>query len=78
MQHAIWQELKPYVLQISEAAFENRQKLTHQLIRSKFHLITLRSKPSFLMRGIWIAKDSLKNYPFPKTILSFFSRKKYF
>lgn len=75
---SIWQQLEPYVRESTDIEFENRQKLTHQLIRSKFHLIALNAKPSFLIQGIWIDKDSLKKYPFPKTILSFFSRKKYF
>ncbi|KAA5537181.1 A/G-specific adenine glycosylase [Taibaiella lutea] len=75
---SIWQQLKPYIQQNIDIEFENRQKLTHQLIRSKFHLILLKARPSFLTQGIWVEKDSLKNYPFPKTILSFLSRKKYF
>lgn len=74
----LWRQLQPYVLGSTDIEFENRQKLTHQLIRSKFHLINLIDKPSFLMQGIWVKKDSLKKYPFPKTILSFLSRKKYF
>jgi A/G-specific adenine glycosylase len=64
--------------EISETAFENKQMLTHQLIRSTFHLIELYSKPEKGLPGIWIRKDLLKNYPFPKTILSFLNRKKYF
>jgi len=75
---AIWHELQPYVHESTDLEFENRQKLTHQLIRSRFHLIHLHTKPMFLTGGLWTAKDSLKKYPFPKTILSFLSRKKYF
>jgi A/G-specific adenine glycosylase len=73
-----WQQLKPYVQKNVDVEFESKQKLTHQLIRSKFHLIILDAKPSFLMQGIWVTKDSLKKYPFPKTIVSFLSIKKYF
>jgi A/G-specific adenine glycosylase len=77
-QTEIWQQLQSFIQESRDIEFENKQKLTHQLIRSKFHLVHLHSKPSFLIQGIWVKKESLKNYPFPKTILSFLSRKKYF
>lgn len=74
----IWQQLNTFIQEARDMEFENRQKLTHQLIRSKFHLVHLHSKPPFLTGGVWVDKDSIKKYPFPKTILSFLSRKKYF
>lgn len=77
-QSEIWQQLQSLIQESRNIEFENRQKLTHQLIRSKFHLVRLHSKPSFLIQGVWVNKDSIKKYPFPKTILSFLSRKKYF
>ena len=73
-----WEQLHKNVNEVQSATFENKQKLTHQLIKSTFHLIQLHSKPENLLHGIWVQKDLLKNYPFPKTILSFLNRKKYF
>ena len=73
-----WQQLYKYVKNTDDLDFESRQKLTHQLIKSKFHLIHLHTKPTYKMQGIWVQKDLLKKYPFPKTILSFLNRKKYF
>ena len=58
--------------------FSNRQRLTHQLIISDFYLFTLKKKPGNLKKGLWIKSSLLKNYAFPKTILSFFNRKNYF
>jgi len=75
---AIWQELLPLVKKVKEDEFESSQKLTHQLIRSRFHSVCLHARPNALQGGIWVKKDLLKNYPFPKTILSFLNRKKYF
>jgi A/G-specific adenine glycosylase len=75
---ATWESLLPFVKDRVDSDFENRQKLTHQLIKSTFHLIRLHTKPDSLLQGIWVKKDLLKNYPFPKTILSFLNRKKYF
>lgn len=73
-----WQELLPYVATMEEEAFKNRQRLTHQLIISDFYLVKLSAKPSHLQGGIWAKTDELKKYAFPKTILSFLKRKKYF
>jgi A/G-specific adenine glycosylase len=74
----LWERLHGNVNEVQSVLFENKQKLTHQLIRSTFHLIRLHSKPEKELPGIWIQKDLLKKYPFPKTILSFLNRKKYF
>lgn len=68
---------------IAEAAlpqplFSNRQRLTHQLIISDFYLLTLKKKPADPGNGIWVKAALLKNYAFPKTILSFLNRKNYF
>lgn len=73
-----WAALHPYHPEGTESIFQNRQRLTHQLIVSDFYLIPLDKKPGHLTAGIWVPKDRLKNYAFPKTILSFFNRKKYF
>lgn len=73
-----WNQLQPYIAQAGECVFSNRQRLTHQLIISEFYLISLNAKPPHLEQGIWVKKDYIKKYAFPKTILSFFNRKKYF
>lgn len=74
----LWQKIKPQIEKQTENEFRNRQKLTHQLIISTFHIIYLKQKPAGLNGGIWAKTDSLKNYAFPRTILSFLNRKKYF
>jgi A/G-specific adenine glycosylase len=53
------------------------QKLTHQIIESRFFNIHSDKRPS-LADGIWVEMGRLKEYPFPKTLLSFFEKKKYF
>ncbi len=58
--------------------FSNRQRLTHQLILSDFYLVRLDQKPEMAGEGLWVPQALLKNYAFPKTILSFFNRKNYF
>ena len=73
-----WKALQRYHPDTAESVFRNRQRLTHQLVVSDFYLIPLDKKPGHLTTGIWVPKDRLKNYAFPKTILSFFNRKKYF
>lgn len=73
-----WKKLLPSIDNLGETTFSNRQRLTHQLIISEFHLVTLSAKPAHLQQGIWVKKDYIKKYAFPKTILSFFNRKKYF
>ncbi len=75
---ADWEAIKSYVVKQKGPVFSNRQRLTHQLIHSRFYIITLRAKPDILTSGMWISKDSLNNYAFPLTILSFSDIKKYF
>lgn len=77
-QNKYWQMLQPYIQEADTTLFENKQKLTHQLIISSFQILHLHSKPAFLTEGLWLEKYLLKKYPFPKTILSFLNRKKYF
>ena len=73
-----WQSIKPFVLELSESTYTNRQRLTHQLIISDFYYVKLKSIPPSLKSGIWVQQAFFKNYAFPKTILSFSDRKKYF
>lgn len=58
--------------------FEGKQRLTHQLIYSYFYTLTLKTKPRLSKDGQWITENLIKNYAFPKTIVSFFHRKGYF
>jgi len=53
-------------------AKQYKQRLTHQLIESKFYTVELKLKPSSLHHlGIWISLRDLKNYAFPKTLVDF-------
>ncbi|MDI9320680.1 MAG: A/G-specific adenine glycosylase [Phycisphaerales bacterium] len=53
-------------------ANQYKQRLTHQLIESKFYLVELKDKPDFLkQRGLWIRKEQSDDYAFPKTIVDF-------
>lgn len=74
----LWDQISQHHIHMDEGIFSSRQRLTHQLITSTFHIIHLQRKPRMLSNGIWVQKESLKNYAFPKTILSFLNRKKYF
>lgn len=72
LDHSLIEEVKPQV-------FTARQRLTHQLIASRFSIIKLRKKPaSGFSNGVWIKKINVKNYPFPKTIISFLEEMHYF
>lgn len=58
----------------AELCFEKqyKQRLTHQLIESKFYKIQLKRKPENLNgKGFWISKDNLMDYAFPKTLVDF-------
>ena len=59
--------------------FTAKQRLTHQLIESRFSLIKLIEKPGpGFGKGAWVKKINVKNYPFPKTIISFLEEMPYF
>lgn len=70
-QHPDWLLLRPYVRQQRILVFQGRQRLTHQLIHSYFHVFQLKEKPPFLESGLWLKAENLKQYAFPKTILAF-------
>ncbi len=57
---------------------EDRQKLTHQLIESRFYSLKMPEKPPFPKDGKWVKINDLKKYAFPKTVLSFLEKKLYF
>jgi len=55
------------------------QRLTHQLIETRF--FTLQMKEASVISGTqgeWVSFNELKNYPFPKTLVSFLEKKVYF
>jgi A/G-specific adenine glycosylase len=64
---------------VEEAGETYSQRLTHQLIESKFYKIELTEaeKPGFT-GGQWVKFNDLSKYPFPKTLLSFLEKKFYF
>jgi len=73
-----WQQLEKNISDGPLLIHTGKQRLTHQLIHSRFYHITLKSKPVFLSkRGKWVAKKMLKNFAFPKTIISFFNGNEY-
>ena len=72
LDQSLIEEVKPHI-------FRSKQRLTHQLIESKFSIIKLKKKPrSGFGKGAWIKKINVKNYPFPKTIISFLEEMPYF
>jgi len=55
------------------------QRLTHQLIETHFFSLQLKDQMKVpVTGGSWVAIDELKNYAFPKTVLSFLEKKLYF
>lgn len=58
--------------------FKYKQQLTHQEINSQFVIIELENMPKELENGLWVSKENLENFAFPKTIISFFQEKYYF
>lgn len=66
-----WEVLKPFVSNIDMNVFHTRQRLTHRLINSQFHLVELKEIPDFLKEGIWAELREMSRFAFPKTILMF-------
>ncbi len=61
------------------SVFVTKQKLTHQLIESHFHHVLLKQKPNIVHdNGRWVKTSELKNFAFPKTIVSFLEEMRYF
>lgn len=62
-----------------DVRFVYKQRLTHQLIESRFHILELNNKPaSGLEEGFWIEVAEIRKYAFPKTIVSFLEEIDYF
>lgn len=55
----------------SPLIWEGKQRLTHRWINARFYFQPLMSIPPQLLNGIWINRQQLKNYAFPKIILDF-------
>ena len=76
--------LKPFSLPTKglteETSLHTQQKLTHQLIHSYFYTLDLSDTqtPSLPAGGMWVSISELKNLAFPKTLVSFFTKKLYF
>ncbi len=74
-----WHSISKEVAGEPEKIYTSRQRLTHQLIHSIFYRVAVKHKPAALNeKGIWLQKNKLKNYAFPKTIISFFNGNEYF
>lgn len=69
-----WQMLLPFIEKKQIDIFQNKQRLTHQLIISHFHTLKLNEIPLFLQNGLWLSFAELNQFAFPKTILSFLNQ----
>lgn len=54
------------------------QRLSHQIIESRFFSVHASEKPQMPDEGIWVLLKNLKEYPLPVTPASFFEKKGYF
>lgn len=76
VQHQAWKEIEESGQ--GELSYEGslKQRLTHQLIESRFFSITVKNKPSSLPEGgRWVSLAELKNIALPKTLVAFFTNK---
>ena len=48
-----------------------KQTLTHQQIEARFIIIQLDKKPALFAKALWVKKEGLKKYPFPKIVNDF-------
>ena len=56
-----------------------KQRLTHQLIESRFFTVTLAEMKNVPAQdGMWVPLSKLKSYAYPGTLVSFFEKKNYF
>ncbi|HXS36565.1 MAG TPA: A/G-specific adenine glycosylase [Flavipsychrobacter sp.] len=55
------------------------QRLTHQLIETRFFSMHFKKQPKISLKdGKWVSVKELENFAFPKTIVSFLKKKLYF
>ena len=72
-----WQRL--HITEVPEYEGSLTQRLTHQLIETRFFSVRVSGKPLIPDdSGIWTDVKNLKKYAFPKTLVSFFEKKGYF
>jgi len=74
-------ELKQLKLTKDDIAYEGHltQRLTHQLIESRFFVAKLKKKIDLATTdGEWLPVEQLKKIAFPKTLVSFLEKKLYF
>lgn len=57
---------------------ELSQRLTHQLIHTRFFSLHLKSAQVHPRSGAWVPVTQLKDYAFPRTLVTFFQKKGYF
>ncbi|MEZ5018149.1 MAG: A/G-specific adenine glycosylase [Flavipsychrobacter sp.] len=66
-------------IKVGDLVYEGtlKQRLTHQLIQFQFYTCRVAKKEN-IEDGVWVKKEELKAYSFPKTLVSFFEKKLYF
>lgn len=69
--HPFFLPVIPFIKKINKNVFQSRQRLTHQLIISQFHIVELKEIPEFLQAGIWVKPNGISSFAFPKTVLLF-------
>lgn len=57
---------------------EFKQRLTHQLIHTRFFNLSIVDEPALPAVGNWVLENELVNYAFPKTLVAYFSELGYF
>lgn len=73
--------LNPMNLPVQQLLYEGveKQKLTHQLIETRFYSFEVENKDDYpFLPGKWVPVKDLKNMAFPKSIVSFLEKKLYF
>lgn len=53
---------------------QSKQRLTHQIIVARFYLAEIKTQEKISENGWWVVVSELKNYAFPKTVVSFFKK----
>lgn len=64
------------ITQLNKPVFLDRgtQRLTHRVIASNFYVLKLDDRPTLPVEGLWIHKQDLDTYAYPKTVLEFFKK----
>ena len=64
--------IKDKIIKIEKPKKVYQQLLTHQMLEVRFFKIQLQTVPKAFEHAMWVNASSIKKYPFPKTINSFF------